>query len=52
MGRNKISPEEKKIALHVMIESKYVTKENRSELQTIAYNAILTHLSNENKNKK
>lgn len=44
MGRKSIPPEEKKIGLTIMIESKHVTEENKEELREIAYKAILTHL--------
>ncbi len=47
MPRKKLPIGEKKIAFIVYIEGKHITEQNREELQTIAYKAIVEHLKRE-----
>lgn len=49
MPRKKLSQDEKKEILTIWIEGKYLKNQNKEQLREIAYNAILTHLNNENK---
>lgn len=50
MARNRLPAGEKKGILTIYIEGKYLKNQNKEKLREIAYKAILTHLSNENKN--
>lgn len=49
MPRLKLPVGEKKGILTIYIEEKYLNNQNKEQLREIAYKAILTHLSNENK---
>lgn len=46
-GRKKIPESEKKGILTIMIENKFLTNQNKDELREIAYNAIISHVTNE-----
>jgi len=44
MPRKKLPIGKKKIPFIIYIEGEYITEQNREELQTIAYKAIVEHL--------